>query len=40
MSSDGLPSGHADLDRGHPSLSENLLERVLVVEVLSTPFDP
>ncbi len=31
--SDGLPGGHADLDRGHPGLSENLLEGVLVVEV-------
>ncbi len=38
--SDGLPGGHADLDRGHPSLNENLLEGVLVVEVLSAPPGP
>jgi len=40
MGSDGLPGGHADFDRGHPGLSENLLEGVLVVEVLSAPPNP
>ncbi len=38
--SDGLPSGHADFDRGHPGLSKNVLEGVFVVEVLSAPLSP
>jgi hypothetical protein len=40
VSFNGLPSGHADLNRSHPGLSENLLERVVVVEVLSAPLGP
>jgi len=39
-SSDGLPGGHANFDRGHPGLSENLLEGVMVVEVFSAPLSP
>ncbi len=38
--SDGLPGGHANLDHGHPGLSENLLEGVLVIKVLSAPPSP
>jgi len=40
VSSDGLPSGHVDLNHGHPGLSEDLLERVMVVEMLSAPLGP
>jgi hypothetical protein len=38
--SNGLPSGHTNLNGGHPSLKENLFERVLVIEVPSAPFRP
>ncbi len=38
MRSNGLPSGHTDLDRSHPGLGENMLERVKAVKVLSAPF--
>ncbi len=38
--SNGLPSGHTDLNGGHPSLKENLFERILVTEVLSAPLGP
>ncbi len=40
MRSNGLPSGHTDLNRRHPSLQEDLLERVLVTKVPSAPFGP
>ncbi len=40
MRSNGLPSGHTDLDRSHPGLGENMLERVKAVEVLSAPLGP
>ncbi len=38
--SNGLPSGHTNLDRSHLGLGENMLERVKAVEVLSAPFGP
>jgi hypothetical protein len=38
--SDGLPSGHADFDSGHPGLLEHFVEGVAVVEVLTTPLGP
>ncbi len=38
--SDGLPSGHADFDNGHPGLLENFVEGVAVVEVLVAPLGP
>jgi hypothetical protein len=37
---DGFPSGHPDLDGGHPSLLENIFRGVLVVKVLPAPFGP
>jgi hypothetical protein len=40
MRSNGLPSGHADLNGGHPGLKENLVERILITEVPSTPLRP
>ncbi len=40
MRSNGLPRGHADLNGGHPSLSENLLEGVLITKVFFTSFRP
>jgi len=38
--SNGLPSGHTDLNGGHQGLKENLVERVLVTEVPSAPLGP
>jgi hypothetical protein len=40
VGSNSLPSGHTDLNRCHPSLKENFLHRIMVVEVFSTPFRP
>jgi len=40
MRSNGLPSGHTDLNRCHPGLEEDLLEGVLVTKVPSAPFRP
>jgi hypothetical protein len=36
--SNGFPSGHTDLNSGHPGLKEDFFERILVFEVLSAPF--
>jgi len=36
--SNGLPSGHIDLNRHHPGLKENFLKGVVVVKVHSAPF--
>ncbi len=38
--SNGFPSGHTDLNGGHPGLKEDFFERVLVSEVLSAPLGP
>ncbi len=38
--SNGLPRGHADLNNGHPGLSEDRIERVFVIEVFPTSFGP
>ncbi len=38
--SNGLPSGHTDLDRGNLGLREDLIKRVEVVEVPSAPLRP
>jgi hypothetical protein len=38
--SNGPPGGHANLGRGLPRLKENLLERVLAVEVFMTSLRP
>jgi hypothetical protein len=40
MRSNGLPSGHANLNGGHPGLSEDLFKRIVVAEVLPTSFQP
>jgi hypothetical protein len=40
MRSNGLPSGHANLNGGHLGLSEDLLKRIVVAEVLPTSFRP
>ncbi len=40
MRSNGFPSGHTDLNNGHPGLKEDFFERVLVFEVPSAPFGP
>jgi hypothetical protein len=37
---DGLPSGHPNLDGGHPGLLKNILRGVLVVKVLAAPLRP
>jgi hypothetical protein len=36
---DGFPSGHPNLDGGHPGLMENV-SRVLVVKMLPASFGP
>jgi hypothetical protein len=38
--SNGLPRGHIDLNRGHPSLSKNCFEGLLIIEVSLTSFSP
>jgi hypothetical protein len=38
--SNGLPSGHTDLNGGHLGLKENLFERILVTKVPSAPLGP
>ncbi len=38
--SNGLPSGHINLNLRHPGLEKNFLEEVMVAEVFSTPFRP
>ncbi len=40
MRSNGLPSGHTSLNGGHPSLSDNLFEGVLIFEVPTTSLRP
>jgi hypothetical protein len=40
ISINGFPSGHADLDGGHPSLMKDPLEKVLVTEVPSALLRP
>ncbi len=40
MSSNGLPSGHTNLDRSHLGLGEDLLKRIVVVEVVAAPLRP
>jgi len=40
MSSNSFPGGHANLDGSHPSLVEDSLEKVLVVEVPLAPLKP
>ncbi len=40
VGSNGLPSGHTDLNRCHPGLQEDFFQGVLIVEVFSTPFRP
>ncbi len=40
VGSNGLPSGHTDLDRRHPGLEKNFLEGILAVEVFPAPFRP
>ncbi len=40
MRSNGLPSGHIDLNGGHLGLKKNLFERVLVTKVPSALFGP
>ncbi len=37
---DGLPSGHADLRHGLPSLEQDPLEGVLAVEMFAASFGP
>jgi len=39
MRSNGLPSGHTDINRCHPGLEEDLLEGVLVSKVPSASFE-
>ncbi len=38
--SNSLPRGHADLNGGHPGLSENLFKRVVITEVFPTSSRP
>jgi hypothetical protein len=38
--SNGFPSGHTDLNGGHPGLKEDFFERVLVFKVPSAPLEP
>jgi hypothetical protein len=38
VGSNGLPSGHTNLDRRHPGLEKNFLEGILAVEVFPAPF--
>ncbi len=40
MRSNGFLGGHFDLNSGHPGLEEDFFERVLVIEMLSTPLKP
>jgi hypothetical protein len=40
MRSNGFPSGHTDLNGGHPGLKEDFLKGVLVSEVPSAPLGP
>ncbi len=40
MRSNGLPSGHTDLNRGNPGLRKDLIKRVEAVEVPSAPLRP
>ncbi len=40
LGSNGLPRGHADLNNGHPGLSEDRFEGVLIIKVLSTFLSP
>ncbi len=40
VGSNGLASGHTDLDRRHPGLEKNFLEGILAVEVFPAPFRP
>jgi hypothetical protein len=36
----GFPGGHADFNRGHPSLEQDSFQRVLVVKVPAPPLRP
>ncbi len=36
----GLPSGHTDLHRRHPSIEEDFVKGVLIIKVFSTSFRP
>ncbi len=38
--SDGLPSGHADFNNGHPGLLEHLAKGIVIVEVFAAPLGP
>ncbi len=38
VGSNGLPSGHTDLNRRHPGVEENFLKGVVVIEMFSTSF--
>jgi hypothetical protein len=38
--SNGLPSGHTDLNGGHLGLGENRFEGVIVIKVFPTSFSP
>jgi hypothetical protein len=40
LGSNGLPTGHADFNSGHPGLSENRFEGELIIKVLSTSLSP
>ncbi len=40
LGSNGLLRGHADLNSGHPGLSEDRFEGVLIIKVLSTSLSP
>ncbi len=40
VKSNGLPSGHTDLDRGNLGLREDLIKKVEAVEVPSAPLRP
>jgi hypothetical protein len=40
VGSNGLPSGHTDLDRRHPGLEKNFLEGMLAIEMFPAPFRP
>jgi hypothetical protein len=40
LRSNGFPRGHADFNSGHPSLGENLFERVVLSKVFPTSLRP
>jgi hypothetical protein len=40
MKSNGLPGGYTNLNGGHPGLSEDRLEGVIVIEVFPTSLGP